>query len=231
MNWNKYVLATFFIFLSSFAWTQDEEEDFSPPPKKGYRYDFMVDMGVPHYVYNPANARAFEAIGNVGAGFHVKLFKNFSIGPMLRFTGFNIYNPRFNQSNPLNLTFIASLDIKYEVNIGSQFAYIPAVNAGVGVIYYNNLLPPPKGVDHQPPSTLVDWGAIVNLNNGFYYYVRPNKRVGVGLIVGATYFSHEFKLKDTGLLSDEALYNLNDDGPSINISVGFGFVANFGKID
>lgn len=208
-----------------------EDEDFSPPPKKGYRYNFMLDMGVPHYVYNPANARAFEAIGNISASYHIKLWKGLALGPMLRFTGFNIWNPRFNQSNPLSLTFMATFDIMYEVPMGERFAYIPALNVGVGYIYYKNLLIPKKGIDHEPSRTLTDIGAIVNLNNGFYYYVKNNKRVGVGLVLGATYFSHEFNKKATGLQSDETVYNLSDNGPSINLTIGFGIISRFGRIE
>lgn len=208
-----------------------EEDDFSPPPKNGYRHNFMIDMGVPHYVYNPANARAFKAIGNISASYHIRLWKGLSIGPMLRFTGFNIWNPRFNQSNPLSLTFMATFDIMYEVPLGERFAYIPCVNAGVGYIYYNNLLLPKKGHEHEPPKTLTDVGVIVNTNQGFYYYVRNNKRTGVGLVLGATYFSHEFNKKATGLQSDETIYNISDKGPSINLTIGFGIISRFGRIE
>ncbi|MBE2247807.1 MAG: hypothetical protein IAE67_11175 [Candidatus Competibacteraceae bacterium] len=208
-----------------------ETEDLSPPPRRGYLFDVMLDMGVPHYVYNPANAGAFEAIGNISASFHTRVWKNLSIGPMLRFTGFNIWNPRFNQSNPLALTFMATADIRYEVRLSDRFSYIPAINAGVGFIYYNNLLLPKKGEFHTPPKTLTDWGAIVNINNGFYYFVKPNKQMGIGLILGATYFSHEFSKKDTGLQSDETLYNKSDEGPSINLTIGFGLITKFGRAE
>lgn len=224
-----------FIFLnvipSLHAQELADEDDFSPPPRKGYRHNFMLDMGVPHYVYNPANARAFKAIGNISASYHIRLWKGLSIGPMLRFTGFNIWNPRFNQSNPLSLTFMATFDIMYEVPMGERFAYIPCLNVGVGYIYYNNLLLPKKGVDHMPPKTLTDIGVIVNLNNGFYYYVKNNKRTGVGLVLGATYFSHEFNKKATGLQSDETVYNYSDKGPSINLTIGFGIISRFGRIE
>lgn len=230
-------ITSFFLFfaliIGSFSGhAQDiEDEDFSPPPRKGYRHNFMLDMGVPHYVYNPANARAFEAIGNISASYHIRLWKGLSIGPMLRFTGFNIWNPRFNQSNPLSLTFMATFDIMYEIPMGERFAYIPSVNAGVGYIYYNNLLLPKKGKDHDPPKTLTDVGVIVNMNNSFYYYVKNNKRLGIGIVLGATYFSHEFNKKATGLQSDETIYNRSDEGPSINLTIGFGIISRFGRVE
>jgi len=126
---------------------------------------------------------------------------------------------------------MATFDIMYEVPMGERFAYIPCLNVGVGYIFYNNLLLPKKGVDHVPPKTLTDIGVIVNLNNGFYYYVKNNKRTGVGLVLGATYFSHEFNKKATGLQSDETVYNHSDKGPSINLTIGFGIISRFGKVE
>lgn len=228
----RYISLIFFIIFPLISLAQDvDTEDLSPAPRSGYRFDAMLDMGIPNYVYNPANASAFKAIGNVSGSFHVRVWKNLSIGPMLRFSGFNIWNPRYNQSNPLALTFMGTIDIRYEVKMGDRFAYVPSINAGVGFIYYNNLLLPKKGEFHTPPKTLSDWGAIVNINNGFYYYVKPNKRVGVGVVLGATYFSHEFKKKDTGLISDETLYDKSDDGPCINLTIGFGIITKFGRIE
>jgi len=206
------------------------EEDDGAPPKRGYRYNLTFDVAAPHIFFNPANARAFDGIALVNANFNFKIVKGFSIGPYLRYVGFNVYNPTMGLSNPLSTTLSAGLNMSYVVPLGERFAYIPSVNAGVGWIMYQNVNKPPKDVNDSPRNTIYDWGVTVQQNNGFYYYVKRNQRIGIGLIVGLNYFSHEFNLRDTGLDKDEQLYTRSDKGPTIHFNFGLGFITNISRI-
>lgn len=207
----------------------DIEED-GAPPRKGYRFNYFLDVSAPHIVFNPANAQAFDGIAMVNTAFNFRIVKGFSVGAYARYAGFNVYNAQMGMSNPLSTTISGGLNLMYEVPIGERFAYIPTVNVGFGWIMYQHINKPPKDVNDSPRYQIYDVGVCVQNTHGFYYYAKRNKRIGIGLIVGLNYFSHEFSLKDTGMDKDSQLTPYSDQGPTLHVNVGLGFVTNLGKI-
>src|SRR5690606_26287271 len=107
--------------------------------------------------------------------------------------------------------------------IANRFVCAPQLNIGGSWIHYARV---PK-----PKNYLDDFGFNIQLNAGFYYYVRTNERIAVGLILGANYFSHQFKLADTGLEGDGDLFGYSDESPSIHLNLGLGFITKLGKIN
>jgi hypothetical protein len=200
------------------------------PPAKGYRSQFNIEATAPHYFFNPANAQAFNGIVQANIWYSVKVYKNFSMGPYFRYTGFEYYAGRVNLPNPLVTHLSSGLQMSYEVKMGSRFAYIPSVFLGFGYVRYDHLDLPSKGVADSPRNSWVDWGFAAQTNQSFYYYVTENRKIAVGLVLGLSFNTHQFKLKETGLTSDASINNFSDTGPTLYGNIGFALLMNFGKI-
>lgn len=200
-----------------------------PPPLKGYRSQFNIEVSAPHYFYNPANVMAFNGIVQANIWYSVKVHKNFYMGPYVKYCGFEYYAGRQNMSNPLVTHISSGLQMSYEVKLGERFAYIPALFTGFGYVQYNNLQLPTKGAD-DVRNKLTEWSFVAQTNQSFYYYCTQNRKIAVGLILGLTFDTHQFNLKQTGLTSDASISGLSDNGPTLYGNVGFGLLMNFGKI-
>ncbi len=207
----------------------DYEGD-GPPPLHGYRSQFNIEVSAPHYFYNPANAQAFNGIIQANLWYSLKVHKNFYMGPYVRYTGFEYYAGRVNLSNPLVTHISSGLQMSYEVKLGDRFTYTPSVFLGFGYVQYNNISLPPKGVDDTGRNTWYEWGFAAQTNQSFYYYVTQNRKIAVGLVLGLSFNTHEFKLKETGLTSDASISSFSDEGPTLFGNVGFAMLMNFGKI-
>ena len=120
--------------------------------------------------------------------------------------------------------------MSYEVKMGSRFAYIPSVFLGFNYTRYDNLDLPSKGVHDAPRKNWVDWSFGAQTNQSFYYFVTENRKIAVGLVLGLSINSHQFKLKETGLNSDAAISSFSDVGPTLYGNIGFAMLMNFGKI-
>lgn len=213
---------------------EEETEDVGPPPKNGYRYALLFEVHAPHLVSNPANARAFKGIAGGSLQFNVKLAKNFHLGLFARVDAFSIYASRYIidsldgvpiNSNPYSITTSGGLSLGYEVRMGERFMFYPNVNAGVSWIRYSRLI-----CDKYRTLDKVDFS--VNLNLGFYYYVKTNKRFGIGLILGGTYFNHQFSKTETCINKDgvDPITDYSDNGPTVHLNIGFGIITKFTKI-
>jgi hypothetical protein len=200
-----------------------------PPPKNGYRSQFNVEITSPHYFYNPANAQAFNGIVQANLWYSVKVYKNFYMGPYVKYTGFEYYAGRQNQSNPLVTQIGSGLQMSYEVKLGERFSYIPALFTGFEYVQYNNLLIPGKGVD-DVRNKLSDWSFGALTNQSFYYYCTQNRKIAVGLVLGLGFNTHQFSLKQTGLSADASINAFSDKGPTLYGNIGFALLMNFGKI-
>ena len=206
----------------------DLEGDGAPPPK-GYRSQFNIEVSAPHYFSNPANTQAFNGILQANVWYSVKVYKNFYLGPFAKYTGFKYYAGRPYQSNPLVTHINAGLQMSYEVKLG-RFSYIPAIFLGFGYVQYNNLSLPSKGVDDTGRNKWYDWGFAAQTNQSFYYYVTQNRKIAVGLVLGLSFNTHQFSLKQTGLTSDASISSYSDKGPTLFGNIGFALLMNFGKI-
>lgn len=211
------------------------------PPIKGYRHFISCDILMPNVLSNAANRRAFQGFASANLDYRIKVFKGLQIGPNFRYSGYNITSTKLNdgKNKPMNSTLSFGVSIAYEISLGERFAYIPGVGIGAAWTQYRNLDIISKGAASNSASTWTDWGAFIAVNNGFYYYVKRNQRIGIGVIVTATYFSHEFKLRKTGLDLDSSIMpvegsgvdlNKFDKGPTFALSFGFGFVTKIGEI-
>lgn len=227
-----FVLGTFLSVNAQYENTVEDDVDNDPPPKNGYRFSMGMDVTAPHLFYNPANAEAFNGIASVNTNFSVRVIKDFSIGAYVYYTGFNISSYKFGVSNPLSTSISFGIQLQYEIFMGGRFSYVPSVQAGPRWIMYQHLNKPPKDVVDQPRNTLHDWGFSVQQNNTFYYYVKNNKRIAIGATIGINYFSHEFSKEDTGLNSTAAsdLGPFSDEGPSIHLNFGLGFITKIGRV-
>lgn len=200
------------------------------PPVKGYRSQLNIGVSSPHYFSNAANAQAFNGIINVDLWYSIKVHKNFSMGPYLRYTGFEFYAGRVNQSNPLVTHISSGLQMSYEIKMGDRFSYIPSVFLGFGYVQYNNLSLPAKGVGDTGRNKWYDWGFAAQTNQSFYYYCTENRKIAVGLVLGISFNTHQFSLKETGLTSDASVNAFSDKGPTLYGNIGFALLMNFGKI-
>lgn len=200
------------------------------PPAKGYRSQFNIEVSAPHYFSNPANVQAFNGIIQANIWYSVKVHKNFYMGPFAKYTGFEYYAGRVNLSNPLVTHINAGLQMSYEVKMGARFAYIPSLFLGVGYVQYNNLELPNKGVDDPIRNNWYDWGFAAQTNQSIYYYCTENRKIAVGLVLGLSFNTHQFSLKETGLTSDASISSFSDQGPTLFGNLGFAMLMNFGKI-
>ena len=200
------------------------------PPTKGYRSQFNIEVSAPHYFANSANAQAFNGIIQANIWYSVKVHKNFYMGPYLRYTGFEFYAGRVNLPNPLVTHISSGVQMSYEIKMGDRFAYIPALFLGFGYVQYTNLSLPPKGIDDIGRNKWYEWGFAAQTNQSFYYYCTENRKIAVGLVLGLSFNTHEFKLKETGLTSDASISAFSDKGPTLFGNIGFSLLMNFGKI-
>jgi hypothetical protein len=207
----------------------DYEGDGAPPPK-GYRSQFNIEVSAPHYFLNSANTQAFNGIVQANIWYSAKVYKNFYMGPYFRYTGFEYYAGRVNLPNPLVTHLSSGLQMSYEVKMGNRFSYIPALFLGFGYVRYDHLSLPAKGVADSPRNNWVDWGFAAQTNQSFYYYVTENRKIAVGLVLGISFNTHQFKLKQTGLDGDASINNFSDTGPTLYGNIGFAMLMNFGKI-
>jgi len=200
-----------------------------PAPSKGYRSQFNIEVSAPHFFYNNANRMAFNGIIQANVWYSVKVVKNFYMGPYAKYTGFEYYAGRNNLPSPLITQISSGLQMSYEVKLGSRFAYIPSLFTGFTYVQYNNLALPGKGVE-DVRNHLTDWAFSMQTNQSFYYYCTENRKIAVGLVLGLSFNTHEFKLKDTGLQSDASLLQFTDNGPTLYGNIGFAMLMNFGRI-
>jgi hypothetical protein len=201
-----------------------------PPPKNGYRSQFNIEVSAPHYFFNPANSLAFNGIVQANLWYSVKVYKNFYMGPYAKYTGFEYYAGRNNQPNPLVTHISSGIQMSYEVKLGERFVYLPAVFLGFGYVQYNNISVPSKGVDDPVRNKWTDWGFAAQTNQSFYYYCTQNRKIAVGLVLGVSFNTHQFKLKESGLSGDAGINSASDVGPTLYGNVGFALLMNFGKI-
>lgn len=206
----------------------DLEGDGAPPPN-GYRSQFNIEVSAPHYFSNAAGNQAFNGILQANIWYSVKVYKNFYMGPYVKYTGFEYYAGTAYKSNPLVTHIGGGLQMSYEVKFGSRFAYIPALFLGFGYVQYTNLTIPPKGVD-DIRNKWIDWGFAAQTNQSIYYYCTENRKIAVGLVLGLSFNTHQFKLKETGLNSDASISSFSDEGPTLYGNIGFALLMNFGKI-
>lgn len=196
-----------------------------PPPARGYRMMLGASVHAPHILFNPANARAFDAIVGTALNVHFKVWKNVYVGTHFEYDGFVIYRPIFNQPNLTNSQFFGMGSVKYVKIWPSGIGFIPAVRAGMGYIHYAGIFDANTGT-----RTLNDVGFATQGEVGLYYFPFENQQAGMGLKVGGTYFSHEFKKTDMNLEGDDALTFKSDVGNTFHLSIGFSFVFNLGKM-
>lgn len=200
-----------------------------PPPLKGYRSQFHIEVSSPHYFLNQANSQAFNGIVQANLWYSVKVHKNFYMGPYVKYAGFEYYAGRQNTSNPLVTHIGSGLQMSYEVKLGERFAYIPTVFMGFEYVQYNNLAIPTKGVD-DIRNKLTNWSFGAQTNQSFYYYCTQNRKIAVGMVIGLAINTHQFNLKETGLTSDASISAFSDSGPTLYGNIGFAMLMNFGKI-
>jgi hypothetical protein len=201
-----------------------------PAPAKGYRSQFNIEVTAPHYFFNPANSQAFNGIIQANIWYSVKVQKNFYMGPFVKYAGFEYYAGRVNLANPLVTHINSGLQMSYEVKMGERFAYIPSLFMGFGYVQYNNLELPSKGIGDTGRNSWSDWGFAAQTNQSFYYYPTQNRKIAVGLVLGLSFNTHQFKLKETGLTSDASISGFSDNGPTLFGNIGFAMLMNFGKI-
>ncbi len=231
------------VYLNAQTYEDEHAEIISNagPPLRGYRHFISGDALIPNVLANSANRAAFRGIASLNLDYRIKVFKGLQIGPNFRYTGYNIASAKINNGNkkPISTTLSFGASIAYEVIIGDRFAYIPSVNVGAGWIHYQNLDVTSKGAAAESPTTWSDWGAFVSLNNSIYYFVKRNQRIGIGVTVGASYFSHEFNLRKTGLDLDSSILTPDlegeklekfDKGPTFSLYFGFGVITKIGEI-
>lgn len=231
-----FVLTAGFTSAQSTKTTEDGTDmlvDFEgdgPPPSKGYRSQFNIEISSPHYFYNPANVQAFSGIVQANIWYGIKIHKGFYLGPYVRYTGFEYYAGRVNLPSPIVTHISSGLQMSYEVKMGKKFTYMPSLFMGFGYVQYNNISIPPKGVDDSGRNIWTDWGFAAQTNQSFYYFPTDNRKIAVGLVLGLNFSTHQFKLKETGLMGDASINAFSDEGPTLHGNIGFAMLLNFGKI-
>lgn len=240
----KRCLAILFLFLFTgvgvYTQTTKQKEDGTdvlvdlegdgPAPRNGYRSQFNIEVSAPHMFFNPANSQAFNGIVQANIWYSAKVYKNFYMGPYVKYSGFEYYAGRVNLPNPLVTNISSGAVFSYEVKMGSRFTYMPSLFLGFNYTQYNNLDLPPKGAGHSPRNMLYDWSFAAQTNQSFYYYVTENRKIAVGLVLGLSFNTHQFKLKETGLDADASISSFSDTGPTLYGNIGFAMLMNFGKI-
>ncbi len=207
----------------------DYEGD-GPAPRDGYRHQFNIEVSAPHFFYNPANMQAFNGIVQANIWYSAKVYKNFYMGPYVKYCGFEYYAGRVDLPNPLVTNISSGAVMSYEIKMGSRFTYMPSLFLGFNYTQYNNLELPSKGVGHTPRNMISDWSFAAQTNQSFYYYVTENRKIAVGLVLGLSFNTHQFKLNETGLDADASINSFSDNGPTLYGNIGFAMLMNFGKI-
>lgn len=197
-----------------------------PPPARGYRFQIGASIQAPHILLNPAQARAFDAIVGVGLNIHTKVWNNLYLGIHGEYDGFVFYKPFFNQTTLTSSHFYALGSVMYMKIWESGIGFIPSLRFGNGWVHYSGVS------DGQDGSKTLDYsGWVFQGLGGLYYFPFENEYSGVGLQLGATWFSHEFKKDVMHLSGDESLYPRSDDGGTMHISIGFSVVFNIGRMN
>lgn len=205
-------------------------EDDGAPPVNGYRSQIEFHIASPHIFMNQALNRTFNGIAGVQLGYNVQITKNFKAGVYGRFSAYKYYAGRFQDIDPLWYNAGAGINLSYHVAMGERFFYLPSVMIGASFNTYQNLVLPPKGVDDRPATHLDYWSFQAQTNQGFYYWVKQNRTIAVGLVIGFAYDSHNYRYSETKITDGGNVFAYSEQGPTLTGNIGFGVITNFGKV-